>query len=104
MNIPILLQNMLDDKTTIEKHQRTVDTARTSLRNRMNKLGKILASGLDADNFPLRLQLADGYELRVSDAILEIEAPCEPADAMAIRKTDNIDQATLMKLLEDIEE
>lgn len=102
MNIPILLREIAGNQATIDEHQAQIRATERRQREALEKLGPILKLGLDRDNCPLRLQLHNGYELRVFDQIFkqyESYASC-----MTVCRTENLDQATLMKLLEGIEE
>lgn len=102
MNIPILLRQIASNQATIEEHQALIDDTKRRQGEAIEKLGPILSDGLDRDNFPLRLQLYNGYELRVSDQIFKQYA--NYANFITVCRTENLDQATLMTLLEGIEE
>lgn len=103
MNIPILLKDIASIQADIEHHQRMAETAKRNQQEKLDKLGGILRAGIDADNFPLRLQLNKTHEIRVCGETL-FDQFSHLAKAMNVCKTENLDQATLMKLLEEIEE
>lgn len=102
MNVPTLLSEIARIHAYIEDADRQKLNLMLAKETLLKKLGPILGAGLDADNFPLRLQLVDGYELRVQMTTMENPSNC--GVYMTVNKSENLDQATLMTLLEGIEE
>jgi len=104
MNISILLNDIASTQTDIDHHQLQAEIARRRQGEKLQKLGEILRAGLDRENFPLRLQLIKGYEIKVTDDLFEVEHDYLLGTQLRVLKSQNLDQATLMKLLEAIEE
>ncbi|WP_288365615.1 hypothetical protein [uncultured Marinobacter sp.] len=103
MNVSILLRNIASVQANIENLELELEIARRSQAQSLQKLGELLRAGLDQDNFPLRLQLNKYHEVRVCDSILEADS-YNIVQCMHVCRTENLEQADLMRLLEAIEE
>ncbi len=101
MNMKLLLRELARNAETLDQLATQHQTLVARQIQVKKDLGPILAKGLDIDNFPFSLDLANGYELRVSDQVFD---DLEMWECMRVQKSERMDQDTLFKLLEDIEE
>lgn len=102
MNISTLLNEISLCEGVIQERKLQLRGMEVRQKDRLQQLGEILQLRLDSSNFPLRLQLPNGYEIQVDEAIMEVDYS-KLATAMTVCKSENLNHATLMKLLEAVE-
>lgn len=100
MSIPVLLSNIAVNQKAIEELVLELERVRRQQERQLIELGEILRDGVERDNFPFRLQIPRGLEIRVTDDVFEVEPDLFPKVIQVKRSTD-LDQSTLLKLLDE---
>jgi hypothetical protein len=104
-DVPLALRELAIDEQKIQTHKRQIHQLETLKRDRCKKLGLILQAGLDPDNFPLRIQLGRGFELRVSDELMEegedhVQRQLQVQRHLQVCRSEHLEEPQLIRLLE----